>query len=538
MTAPSAAPSPSRMAVSPVTALGILALILFGALLNGLGMSTSNQIEDDAFIFFRYVDNWVSGDGLTWNPGGEKVEGYSSFLYVVVMALPRLMGQDPVVAAHVINIGLFLLTVGLAAWLMRVEAGRFTPAALLVPLLVASSAQLGGLARNGMETMLFAAVIVLALTVFLRDDDRPLARVGSGALFGLVALTRPEGVLVYLAAVATVVWRNRAAGRPLFPRGELLRLAGLLGVVLPHLGFRLVYYGELVPNTYHAKVAFRPDLVSRGFGGLVGFLATFRGALAALALILWAMVPRDRDDRSGLFALLLTGWIAYVTIFLGLPRWGQWYTMPIDLFTMLTLGWSLSALLGALPGAQGLARIAWVVALGLVVLGNVGGAVSRHQQMGTSFAMQLLDPPDRSVVNGFIEIGKRMKTIARPAETIAVGACGAIPYYSDLVTIDVLGLNDKHIARTPVEGPLSDAFGHEKGDGAYVLQQKPTYMIPLPVLTPRPNRSPAGFEKSFNQIFRMPEFQRDYEFQAIEVGEGRYLNFYRRKAGDSIQLPD
>jgi len=268
---------------------------------------------------------------------------------------------------------------------------------------------------------------------------------------------------------------------------------------------------------------------------MVGFLASFRGALAALALILWAMVPRGRDDRSGVFALLLVGWIAYVTIFLGLPRWGQWYTMPIDLFTFLTLGWALSGLLESLPRAQGLARMAWVVALGLVMLGNVGGGVLRHQQMGTSFAMRLIDPPDRSVVNGFITIGKRLRTIARPGDTLAVGACGAIPYYSEMPTIDVLGLNDKHIARTAVEGPLSDAFGHEKGDGAYVLAQNPAYMIPLPVITARPNRSPAGFEKSFNQIFRMPEFQRDYEFQAVEVGEGRFMNFYRRKAAPGIR---
>jgi hypothetical protein len=526
------------MALSSITALGVLALILLGGLLNALGLGTSNQLEDDAFIFFRYVDNWVSGHGLTWNPGQEPVEGYSSFLYVALLAVPRLLGSDLVTASQAINVGLFLVTVALVFWLLRVEAGRFTPATVLGPLLVASSAQLGAFSRNGMESMLFAALIVLSLAVFLRRSERPVVLIGSGALFGLVTLTRPEGILVYLAALATVMWRNRTERRPLFPRTELLRLAGVLGVILPHLGFRLVYYGEPLPNTYYAKVGFRPDLVSRGFGGLVAFLATFRGAVAALALILWAMAPKDRDDRGHLFALLLAGWMAYIAFFLGLPRWGLWYTMPIDLFTMITLGWSLSRLLERLPIEAGWSRMGWVVALGLVVLGNVGSGVSRHQQMGTTFAMQLQDPPDRSVVNGFITIGKRFADIVRPGESMAVGACGAIPYYTGIETIDVLGLNDKHIARTPIEGPLSDAFGHEKGDGAYVLSRKPTYMIPLPVLTPRPNRSPAGFEKSFNQIFRLPEFQRDYEFDSVQVGEGQYLNYYRRKSPSEIQLPD
>ena len=36
-------------------------------------------LQDDAFIFLRYAQNWVAGDGLVWNPG-ERVEGYTSLL--------------------------------------------------------------------------------------------------------------------------------------------------------------------------------------------------------------------------------------------------------------------------------------------------------------------------------------------------------------------------------------------------------------------------------------------------------------------------
>ena len=35
---------------------------------------------DDAFISFRYAENWVSGHGPVYN-AGERVEGYTNFLW-------------------------------------------------------------------------------------------------------------------------------------------------------------------------------------------------------------------------------------------------------------------------------------------------------------------------------------------------------------------------------------------------------------------------------------------------------------------------
>ena len=42
---------------------------------------------DDAFISFRYARNLVEGAGLVWNPGEPPVEGYSNFLWVLLLAV-------------------------------------------------------------------------------------------------------------------------------------------------------------------------------------------------------------------------------------------------------------------------------------------------------------------------------------------------------------------------------------------------------------------------------------------------------------------
>ena len=42
-------------------------------------------LTDDAFISFRYARNLLEGNGLVFNPG-ERVEGYSNFLWVLELA--------------------------------------------------------------------------------------------------------------------------------------------------------------------------------------------------------------------------------------------------------------------------------------------------------------------------------------------------------------------------------------------------------------------------------------------------------------------
>lgn len=56
---------------------------------------------------------------------------------------------------------------------------------------------------------------------------------------------------------------------------------------------------------------------------------------------------------------------------------------------------------------------------------------------------------------------------------IATNTAGSIPFYSGFKTIDMLGLNDKHIARQDVPGIGQGRPGHEKADGPYVLSLNP-----------------------------------------------------------------
>ena len=82
-------------------------------------------LTDDAFISFRYARNLSNGDGLVFNPGFERVEGYTNFLWVILLAACDAIGLRPESSAGVLSLGATILLWGLVVGF----ALRFPPPA-------------------------------------------------------------------------------------------------------------------------------------------------------------------------------------------------------------------------------------------------------------------------------------------------------------------------------------------------------------------------------------------------------------------------
>ena len=50
---------------------------------------------DDANIFFIYASNLADGEGLVYNRGGERVEGFTSLLWMIICAFGFLVSAKP-----------------------------------------------------------------------------------------------------------------------------------------------------------------------------------------------------------------------------------------------------------------------------------------------------------------------------------------------------------------------------------------------------------------------------------------------------------
>jgi hypothetical protein len=152
-----------------------LGLALLGALVAFSGAIWPSWLSDDAFISFRYAQNLVAGHGLVYN-AGERVEGYTNFLWTMLAALTLALQANIVVAAYaagvVLALALILATYAVGGRLLGPAWG------LVAALFVATSQSLlvytarGG----GLETGLFALLALLGSAAYLcaaQDDRRP-----------------------------------------------------------------------------------------------------------------------------------------------------------------------------------------------------------------------------------------------------------------------------------------------------------------------------------------------------------------------------
>jgi arabinofuranosyltransferase len=117
-----------------------------------------------------------------------------------------------------------------------------------------------------------------------------------------------------------------------------------------------------------------------------------------------------------------------------------------------------------------------------------------------------------------------------PADAlVALNTAGSIPYFAaDQRFIDMLGLNDAHIAHRhpiPQRTPWQQVSGHAKGDGAYVLDRQPDYIILGPA---QGVDADAPYFLSDIEISEDPRFARHYrrEQVTLDVSQRQDHHFY------------
>ncbi|MBE7560362.1 hypothetical protein HS125_16035 [bacterium] len=107
-------------------------------------------LVDDAFISFRYAENLAAGRGLVFNPG-ERVEGYSNLLWVLILAGANRLGLPTIATAQGLGCVAAFLALMLTFFLRRRSPAHFAA------LLLAASLPWALWAVSGMETLLLPA---------------------------------------------------------------------------------------------------------------------------------------------------------------------------------------------------------------------------------------------------------------------------------------------------------------------------------------------------------------------------------------------
>ncbi len=314
-----AASSPARRSRGAFLRAGFAVLLC----LAGFGLAIERRWAcDDAFISFRYAENLIRYGELVFNPG-ERVEGYTNFLWTMLLASAAWLGVDPLPASQWLGLGSFAILL-FTFWKL---AGRVLPALDGAPAWPLSAAALAltrpmqDFATSGLETMCFTALTTagaLLLAPGRAASDR--ARQSGFALLALAAMTRPDGLVFYAVAALATLWQTAprpvtlaAALSPAHVRSLVKEHVVLLGVFLPYWIGRWIYFGAPLPNTFYAKSAYDP-YPAQGLYYLGLFFISHWWFLSLPALA-WAGLRRATDaERVPLYfiAALLIGWCAYI----------------------------------------------------------------------------------------------------------------------------------------------------------------------------------------------------------------------------------
>ena len=431
---------------------------------------------DDAFISLRYAQRLLEGHGLSWTEG-PPVEGYSNLLWILGCALLGALGVDLVDTPVVLGIGSALATVAALVYAFPPRSWTGSLPALAGGMFIALSGPIGLWAVSGLEGCMVGALLAWSVVLL-----RPLAEgsaegwkdiVAPGIPLALLCLTRPDGPLVVVAVCAFLLIRARSRDAVL----QAIAVGVLPGAVtLAQLAFRLAYYGDWLPNTARAKVAFTAARVEDGLHcvAAAGGSSYALWVPASLALFV-AFRDETRRPRILMELALLGVWIVYAA---SITCQAYGYRMLIICYVLLAF-LAAEVVDWAMERGGATKAAAWIAALALLL------AFGRAQQEDKNIAMAHWRKPPVSVMAS--TIGNTLRdAFASQNPLVAVDAAGAIPFYSGLRSIDMLGLNDAHIARSHDEEFGQGVQGHELGDGAYVLSREPDVIVAGVLGTSRP----------------------------------------------------
>jgi hypothetical protein len=487
---------------SPIATLAILVYGLYRAI-------DLRWICDDAFITMRYVKNFVEGNGLVYNIG-ERVEGYTHFLWLLLLAVSKAIGFDPVDASMWLGIAAYM---GIIVLLLVISLREYkkNPKAIWLPIAAAFFAlnyDTAEWASGGLETSFYTLLILGAFYLWFYSKFSEQRRLLlTGITLALVSLTRPDGVLFTATAVALLaisgIRRKQSFLSLLKSIGILVLSSVVIGV--PYLIWKYFYYGDLLPLTYYAKSA-DENYFGQGFFYIcLYFRVHFTSAIALIvgSFLLLRKKPNEvessNDEHRGSPSIVaLSAIVVYLILFVarvGGDFMFARFIIPVVPFVYFIIERGLDGL----PVKILKYRIAIaVILLGLLLVENkYRYNVLFHHNPGKidTGNWDLTDARSTRGIaderwtyyyghfyNGDTGFGSMFvySTIGQYLEpffkdlpvTVAIpGAMNVIAYYANFHTcINEYGLTDYYIAHLPISA--RGRVGHEKQASEEYLQRR------------------------------------------------------------------
>jgi arabinofuranosyltransferase len=419
--------------------------------------------HDDPYITFRYVENVASGKGFVFNEG-DKLEGYSNFLFLIMLLPFKIIGMNLLGAAKLMGFFLYLSTVFLFFSFIFQHYRDIKPYHLISVFLLALSGTGALWALSGMETAVSIFCVAFAWMLFGKEIKQKSPGIPWSAIFILfAAMNRPEGAVFFFALLPFLIflWFKNANLRKYIIFWLILFLIpyGIYNL------WRIIYFGKLFPNTFYAKAtgAFLPQLKA-GIKYIWAFFLRNPYFFIIIPFLPLFFKKRKSMEISTAAALVFAQLIFILLCggdWMPLGRFIAPVLVPLFFLFQETLIFIFNQLKKRDPGFKKRDALSLVCII-LIITGIVMQYKATRPIVYSAKTKNLYRP--------HIEIGIWFRENVPEGSLLAAEEAGIIPYYSKLPFIDLLGLVDSHIAHK--KGAM-----HFKHDVGYVLSRKPVYIL-------------------------------------------------------------
>lgn len=506
-----------------------------------------NCVFEDAFISFRFAKNLADGYGLRWNTDEAPVEGYTNFLWVLISAFVLKFGIYLPRFSQIFGVAAGILTLAFMYRFSHRLLGLGRMGSLIPCLFFAFSGPAATWAASGMETSLFGFFLLLGVYFFASylkfNKQRDLFF--CYLLLFFATLTRPEGfgvfVIIVVLNLVAVKWFARRFRDAIFP------VFVYLIPFFAYFGWRVWYFGFLLPNTFYAKTGGSLFQYLRGlkYSGLFFFLFILPFALIAIFLM-W-------EKRKTLFRKIskpdllhhieryvgayICGSVGVIYILFIIYEGGDYMAMfrffaPVISFIYILFGIIVHTLFVSV--ARSKAKVfAGVIFLIFALSATFIQSTPLEEKFfkipafmhGTYRGVQTerWHSARLTLIGKFFNRYKKSKN-----ESLTTRAIGAISYYSKMKVYDQNGLVDPEIAHQKGVDLGKGFPGHEKANLFHVLSKKPNYVVFDRRIYKKPRRIP-NYGSEINTFIRKNYRLSSYWLEDRVNDEKGYLTFLELK---------
>jgi hypothetical protein len=511
----------------------IISLILFFL---GLGFIyfcfINNHIQDDAFITFQYVKNFVTGNGLVFNPN-EFVEGYTSPLWLFMLSFFVMFEAEIVQTAQIISVLFGTASITILYFFSLSIFNKITNSkrnsvviktfALIAPLMLAFNGAFQYWSISGMETSLFVFLTIAGFYFYYKNENDKNLFISS-TFFTLASLTRPEGWLIFGLVFLDFFYKQFEQNKlkKLFNNKKLLIFS--LIFLIPNLLlliFRLMYYGYPFPNTFYAKTGFNLSYIEAGLKYTLDFINTYTFYGILLLLIVLLLIQKTiRNEFVLLFGTIFI-YILYVIMIGGdvLPIYRFFLPILPIIFLLVTLFFFVLIHMKCSGKNYIIHTFLPLILLFVITAYNFYAPKAKIDRFAFYEDNLVTKMSGTGIWLNEYQIKKNKKLI------VAATTIGALTYYSNTVVIDMLGLTDEKIAHEP--NPIPEISQSESGwkernyDADYILNLRPDFIYFSTGI------KPSAFAE--RALFTKEEFINYYYPYYFEAVEGFTDVIYKRK---------